>query len=92
VEFAGGDAWCDKNLLLVHAKQQTCGYEMATGKKLWQVEAVDGEIAPSPAWDGDVWLAANCYSKMVAFKLPPAGLLRSSGSGKTAICRTWPVP
>lgn len=64
---------CDKAILLVHAKQQTCGFELATGKKLWQAEAVDGEIAPSPAWEGDVWLAANAYSKMVAFKVPPAG-------------------
>lgn len=64
---------CDKPLLLVHAKQQTCGFELATGKKLWQVDAVDGEIAPSLAWDGDVWLAANAYSKMAAFKVPPEG-------------------
>lgn len=64
---------CDKKLLIVHAKQQTCGFELATGKKLWQVEAVDGEVAPSLAWEGDVWLAANCYSKMVAFKVPPEG-------------------
>ena len=65
--------WCDKKLLLVHAKQQTCGFELATGKKLWQVEAVDGEVAPSLTWEGDVWLAANSYSKMVAFRLPPEG-------------------
>jgi len=64
---------CDKPLLLIHAKQQTCGFELSTGKKLWQVDAVDGEIAPSLAWEGDVWLAANAYSKMVAFKMPPTG-------------------
>jgi len=64
---------CDGFQLLIHAKMQTCGFELATGKKLWQVEAVDGEIAPSLAWEKDVWLAANSYSKMVAFKLPPQG-------------------
>jgi outer membrane protein assembly factor BamB len=64
---------CDKPLLLVHASQQTWGLEMATGKKLWQVEAVTGEVAPSLAWEGDVWLAANCYSKMIAFKMTPEG-------------------
>jgi hypothetical protein len=48
---------CDKPLLLIHASQQTWGLELATGKKLWQVEAVSGEVAPSPAWEGDVWLA-----------------------------------
>ena len=65
--------WCDKKLLLIHASQQTWGLELATGKKLWQVEGVTGEVAPSLTWEGDVWLAANCYSKMVAFKLPPEG-------------------
>ena len=65
--------WCDKKLLLIHASQQTWGLELATGKKLWQVEGVTGEVAPSLTWEGDIWLAANCYSKMVAFKLPPQG-------------------
>ena len=64
---------CDRFVLLIHANQQTWGLELASGKKLWQVEAVSGEIAPSLAWEGDVWLAANCYSKMVAFKLPQQG-------------------
>jgi outer membrane protein assembly factor BamB len=64
---------CDKYVLLIHASQQTWALELASGKKLWQVEAVTGEVAPSLAWEGDVWLAANCYSKMVAFKLPPQG-------------------
>ena len=64
---------CDKHVLLIHASGQTWGMELATGKKLWQVEAVGGEVAPSLAWEGDVWLAANAYSKMAAFKLPPEG-------------------
>jgi len=64
---------CDRFVLLVHASRLTWGLELATGKKLWQVEAVTGEVAPSLAWEGDVWLAANCYSKMIAFKLPQQG-------------------
>ena len=64
---------CDTFVLLIHASQQTWGLELATGKKLWQVDAVGGEVAPSLAWEGDTWLAANCYSKMVAFKLPQQG-------------------
>jgi outer membrane protein assembly factor BamB len=65
---------CDTYVLLIHASQETWGLELATGKKLWSVEAVTGEVAPSLAWEEDVWLAANCYSKMVAFKLPPEGV------------------
>jgi outer membrane protein assembly factor BamB len=64
---------CDAFVLLVHASKETWGLELATGKKLWQVEAVTGEIAPSLAWEGDVWLAANCYSRIAAFKTPPQG-------------------
>jgi outer membrane protein assembly factor BamB len=64
---------CDKHVLLVHASKTTWGMELSSGKKLWEVEAVSGEVAPSLAWEGDVWLAANAYSKMVAFKMPPTG-------------------
>ncbi|MCL2104856.1 MAG: PQQ-like beta-propeller repeat protein, partial [Kiritimatiellaeota bacterium] len=64
---------CDKPMLLIHACDQTWGMEMATGRKLWQVKAVGGEVAPSLSWEGDVWVAANMYSKMIAFKMPPEG-------------------
>ena len=64
---------CDKPVLLIHATDQTWGMEMATGQKLWQVKAVGGEVAPSLSWEGDVWVAANCFAKMVAFKVPPEG-------------------
>jgi outer membrane protein assembly factor BamB len=64
---------CDKHVLLIHASKFTWGMELATGKKIWEVEAVTGEVAPALAWEGDVWLAANAYSKMAAFKLSPAG-------------------
>ena len=65
---------CDKHVLLIHASKYTWGMELATGKKLWEVEAVTGEVAPSLAWEGDIWLAANAYSKMAAFKLSPEGV------------------
>jgi outer membrane protein assembly factor BamB len=64
---------CDGYVLLVHASGKTCGMELATGKKLWEVEAVTGEIAPSLTWEKDVWLAANCYSRMVAYRMPQEG-------------------
>lgn len=64
---------CDKPLLIIHANQETCGYELATGKELWKVDAVSGEIAPTPTWEGDILLAANCYSRMVAYRLPNEG-------------------
>ncbi|MFA7173982.1 MAG: PQQ-binding-like beta-propeller repeat protein [Kiritimatiellia bacterium] len=62
---------CDKPIVLVHACDSTWGVQLATGKKLWEVNAVGGEIAPSVTWEGDTWVAANCYSRMIAFKLKP---------------------
>ncbi len=62
---------CDKPIVLVHACDSTWGVELATGRKLWEVNAVGGEVAPSVTWEGDTWVAANCYSRMIAFKLKP---------------------
>jgi outer membrane protein assembly factor BamB len=64
---------CDKPQVLVHAAHQTWGLEMATGKKLWSVDAVGGEVAPSLAFEGDIWVAANAFSRMIAFKMQPDG-------------------
>jgi len=65
---------CDKPVLLVHACNQTWGMEMATGKPLWQVKAVNNcEVAPSLSWEGDVWVAANMNARMVAYKMPLEG-------------------
>jgi outer membrane protein assembly factor BamB len=62
---------CDKPIVLVHACDSTWGVELATGKKLWEVNAVGGEVAPSVTWEGDTWVAANCYARMIAFRLKP---------------------
>ncbi|MCL1921031.1 MAG: PQQ-binding-like beta-propeller repeat protein [Kiritimatiellaeota bacterium] len=64
---------CDTPVLLIHASDQTWGLEMATGKKLWEVKAVGGEVAPSLSWEGDVWVAANMHMRLVGFKMPPEG-------------------
>jgi len=64
---------CDKPQLIVNAAHQTWGIEMATGKKLWSVDAVEGEIAPSLAFAGDTWIAANDASRLIAFQMQPAG-------------------
>jgi outer membrane protein assembly factor BamB len=76
-ERAEGMSWstpivmqtCDKPIVLIHACDSTWGVELATGSKLWDVNAVGGEIAPSITWENDTWVAANCYSRMVAYKL-----------------------
>ena len=65
---------CDKPQAIVHAAHQTWGLEMATGKKLWGVDAVGGEVAPSLTCEGDTWVAANAFSRMIAFKMQPDGV------------------
>lgn len=64
---------CDKPQLIVNAAKQTWGLEMATGKKLWSVNAVEGEIAPSLTCEVDTWVAANEASQLIAFKMQPDG-------------------
>jgi outer membrane protein assembly factor BamB len=65
---------CDKPQLIVHAVQQTWGIEMATGKKLWSVDAVHScEVAPSLAFEGNTWIAANDASRLIAFQMQPEG-------------------
>ncbi len=69
---------CDKPQLIVNAAKQTWGIEMATGKKLWTVNAVEGEIAPSLTFEGDTWVAANEASQLIAFKMQPDGSPKQS--------------
>lgn len=57
------------NQLVLHAPQLTSGHRMVDGAELWSVEAVTGEVAPSPAWDGGRLFLAQEYSRMVAFEL-----------------------
>jgi outer membrane protein assembly factor BamB len=64
---------CDLPQVIVNATHHTWGLEMATGKKLWAVDAVGGEVAPSLSCEGDIWVAANAFSRMIAFKMQPDG-------------------
>jgi outer membrane protein assembly factor BamB len=42
--------------IVTNGDPETCGWDPETGKKLWKVEAVSGEIAPSPIYAGGlVW-------------------------------------
>jgi outer membrane protein assembly factor BamB len=52
--------------LVVKGNPIVAGYDIETGKELWSVKAMGGEVGPSPAWGGGLVYAANEYSKMVA--------------------------
>jgi outer membrane protein assembly factor BamB len=42
------------------------GYNIENGNELWSVDAMGGEVGPSPAFGGGLVYAANEYSKMIA--------------------------
>ncbi len=48
------------------------GYDIETGRELWSVSAMAGEVGPSPAFGGGLVFAANEYATMVAIN-PSSG-------------------
>ena len=48
------------------------GYDTETGKELWAVECLSGEVGPSAAFGGGMVFAANEYAKLVGID-PVAG-------------------
>jgi outer membrane protein assembly factor BamB len=73
-------AWASPVLADINGKMQVilsadplvAGYDPETGKELWTIECIMGEVASSPAfWDGLVY-AANEYSRLVAVKPGPS--------------------
>jgi outer membrane protein assembly factor BamB len=56
----------DNYQLVVKGNPIVAGYDTETGKELWSVTAMGGEVGPSPAFGGGLVYAANEYAKMVA--------------------------
>ncbi len=52
--------------LVVKGNPIVAGYNIENGNKLWSVEAMSGEVGPSPAYGGGLVYAANEYATMVA--------------------------
>ena len=58
--------------LILSADPLVAGYDPDSGKELWAIECIMGEVGSSPAfWDGLVY-AANEYSRLVAVKPGPS--------------------
>jgi outer membrane protein assembly factor BamB len=55
------------------AKPWVIAYDPATGKELWRVKALDGDVAPSPTYGGGLVLAAQSGAKGVAIRPDGAG-------------------
>lgn len=64
----------DKDAFLVYlASPKMYGFDPRNGKELWSIEAVAGEICPSPIYAGGLIFAAQARSGLVAVRPPKAG-------------------
>lgn len=55
-----------KMQLILQANPNLSGYDLNSGKQLWSVDCMSGEVGPSPTYGGGLVYAANEYAKMVA--------------------------
>lgn len=59
--------------LVLNSSPFVISYNPATGEELWRVECMDGEVAPSPAYDNGMVFVVNEYAILAGIKLsdPP---------------------
>ena len=70
----GKISWASPMLAEINGKFQVvlstepnvAGYDTESGKELWSVDCMMGEVGPSPAYGGGLIFAANEYAKLVA--------------------------
>lgn len=55
--------------IVVSNDPYVAGYETSSGKELWKVEALSGEIGSSPAYANGIVFAANAYAKLAAIQI-----------------------
>lgn len=61
--------------IVLTAVPDVAGYDVQTGKELWSVECMMGEVGPSVAFDDGIVYAANEYARMVAIDIKSGGIL-----------------
>lgn len=70
-----------KMQLILLANPNLSGYDLNSGKQLWTVDCMSGEVGPSPVYGGGQVYAANEYAKMVAVN-PSTGQIVWENSDK----------
>ncbi len=58
-----------KYQLVLTADPIVAGYDVETGKELWSVECMMGEVGPSVGYSDGIVVAANEYARMVAIDI-----------------------
>ncbi|MDD4143428.1 MAG: PQQ-binding-like beta-propeller repeat protein [Prolixibacteraceae bacterium] len=61
--------------LLLTADPIVAGYDVSSGKELWSVECMMGEVGPSVAYSNGIVFAANEYARMVAIDIKTKEIL-----------------
>ena len=56
----------EKTELVLNGNPLVCGYDPITGDLIWKVECMIGEVAPSPASDGELVFATTAYAVLAA--------------------------
>jgi outer membrane protein assembly factor BamB len=64
-----------KYQLVLTADPIVAGYDIQTGKELWSVKCMMGEVGPSVGYTNGVVYAANEYAKMVAIDIKSQNIL-----------------
>ena len=62
----------DQYQIITSADPNVAAYDPETGKELWAVECMMGEVGPSPAFGEGLVFAANEYAKLAAIKPGPS--------------------
>ncbi len=55
--------------LILVAEPSMKGYDPASGKELWSIDCIGGEVGPSAAFVGGIAFSVNEYSKLAAVEL-----------------------
>jgi outer membrane protein assembly factor BamB len=66
--------------LVLASSPEVAAYNPQTGKELWKLNCLSGEVGPSPGYSNGVIYAANEYAKLIAIKpgSPPETLWESN--------------
>jgi len=62
--------------LVLSAEPSVAAYDPLTGKELWSIDCIEGEVGPSLAYANGIVFSVNEYSKLSAVQIgPPAKVL-----------------
>lgn len=64
-----------KYQVILTADPIVAGYDVDSGKELWQVECMMGEVGPSVAFSDGVVFAANEYARLVAIEIKTKNII-----------------